>query len=137
MFTIMVKIMLLVALIAAAVAVISSLLFGKKSENPANESFIYWLKTPIKPRWVSFINRSCWLITLVAVLVAACARLIHVDANMWLGVPASLAVTGVWFLVVQFMAWVLYAICWLIKEARPIGQGFVKWYKSEEDDEEE
>lgn len=128
----MVKIMLLVALIAAAVAVISSLLFGKKSENPADEAFFCWLKTPIKPRWVSFINRSCWLIAMMAFFIACCVRLIRNDANMWLGVPASLAVTGVWFLVVQFMAWVLYAIWWVIKEARPIGQGFVKWFKSEE-----
>ena len=111
----MVKIMLLVALIAAAVAVISSLLFGKKSENPANESFIYWLKTPIKPRWVSFINRSCWLITLVAVLVA-------LSIVLFLGrVPVG----------------VKYSRILLNTEARPIGQGFVKWYKSEEDDEEE
>ena len=123
--------MFFAALIAAAVAVISSLLFGKKERFLKDSSFFCWLKTPISPYWVSLINRSCWILTLVAAFVAACVRVIHNDANMWLGVPASLVVTGVWFLITQIMAWMLFVIYSAIKDARPIWQGFIKWFKSE------
>ena len=123
----MVKIMLTLAAITAAVAVISSILFGKETE-PEHDFFPRWFISTIKPQWFHVLNRLCWILTILFFFTAVLARGIAIKANILGVIFAALVLTLGWFLMTLIFGWGFYGLCQMIRKRQEIRQWFFKFF---------
>lgn len=111
----MVNIMIQVAIVAAFLAGLIAVLYGKELDYG---SMFCWITIPIKSRFLTTLHSICWIVTMIAMITALVIAGSNKEFNVLFFVIGSAVLAFCWFYVVSLMHFALYGIVWLIKNFR-------------------